>query len=122
MITARTSGGGTDPDEPRRSRPSCSRAFPEAVTVAAYVGRFGWVNVGLDGLDPAIVREVLQAAWRSHGAKGWPRPGSTPDDDDARPVRHDDAAVAPTGTNDDGRRAPDRGRLRARPPARVAPR
>jgi predicted DNA-binding protein (MmcQ/YjbR family) len=42
-------------------------AFPEAVSIAAYVGRFGWVNLAIDGpgaLDPAIVREVIESAWR----------------------------------------------------------
>ena len=39
-------------------------AFPEAVTIAPYVGRFGWVNVDLDGLDRAILEDVIRSAWR----------------------------------------------------------
>ncbi len=42
-------------------------AFPEAVSIAPYVGRFGWVNLAIDGpgaLDPEVVREVIESAWR----------------------------------------------------------
>ena len=42
-------------------------AFPASAKVAAYVGRFGWVRVELEGpdaLDPELVREVVRSAWR----------------------------------------------------------
>ncbi len=39
-------------------------AFPDAVSRAPYVGRFGWVNVRLDVLDPEVIREVIESAWR----------------------------------------------------------
>ena len=42
-------------------------AFPESVSVARYVGRFGWVDVLIDGpgsLDPEVVRDVIRSAWR----------------------------------------------------------
>ena len=39
-------------------------AFPDAVSVAPYVGRFGWVNVRLDALDQGILEEVIRTAWR----------------------------------------------------------
>jgi hypothetical protein len=39
-------------------------AFPDAVAVAPYTGRFGWVSVDLDALDPAIARELVTLAWR----------------------------------------------------------
>jgi predicted DNA-binding protein (MmcQ/YjbR family) len=42
-------------------------AFPESVKVAAYVGRFGWVDVSIEGqgaLDPEVVRDVIRSAWR----------------------------------------------------------
>jgi predicted DNA-binding protein (MmcQ/YjbR family) len=42
-------------------------AFPTSAKVAAYVGRFGWVHVELDGpgaLDPEVARDVIRSAWR----------------------------------------------------------
>ncbi len=42
-------------------------AFPESVSIARYVGRFGWVDVIIEGqgaLDPEVVREVIRSAWR----------------------------------------------------------
>ena len=42
-------------------------AFPESVSIAPYVGRFGWVNVVIEGtgaLDPEVVRDVIRSAWR----------------------------------------------------------
>jgi len=44
-------------------------AFPEAVSVAPYVGRFGWVNVQLDGLDRVILEDVIRSAWRRTAPK-----------------------------------------------------
>ena len=38
-------------------------AFPEAFTRAAYVGRFGWVEVDLTKAADDIVREVVRVAW-----------------------------------------------------------
>ena len=37
---------------------------PEAFTVAAYVGRFGWVNVDLRRIDEPTLRTLLVEAWR----------------------------------------------------------
>ena len=42
-------------------------AFPASVKAAAYVGRFGWVHVELEGpdaLDAEVVRDVVRSAWR----------------------------------------------------------
>ena len=44
-------------------------AFPEAVSVAPYVGRFGWVNVRLDGLERGILEDVIRSAWRRTAPK-----------------------------------------------------
>jgi hypothetical protein len=38
-------------------------AFPEAARVAAYVGRYGWVDVEFAGIPDEILREILTAAW-----------------------------------------------------------
>jgi hypothetical protein len=37
---------------------------PATFSVAAYVGRFGWVRVSLDRIDPVELRELLVEAWR----------------------------------------------------------
>jgi hypothetical protein len=37
---------------------------PETFSKAAYVGRFGWVNVQLDRVDPALLEQLLRGAWR----------------------------------------------------------
>ena len=37
------------------------------MSIAAYVGRFGWVDVELEGpgaLDAEVVRDVIRSAWR----------------------------------------------------------
>jgi len=44
-------------------------AFSEAVSVAPYVGRFGWVNVRLDALDRGILEDVIRSAWRRTAPK-----------------------------------------------------
>jgi predicted DNA-binding protein (MmcQ/YjbR family) len=38
-------------------------AFPDGVRPAAYVGRYGWVDVDFDGVPDEVLREVLEAAW-----------------------------------------------------------
>jgi hypothetical protein len=37
---------------------------PATFSVAAYVGRFGWVRVSLDRIGPTELRELLVEAWR----------------------------------------------------------
>ena len=44
-------------------------AFPDSVSVAPYVGRFGWVSVRLDRLDASIVRDIIVSAWRRTAPK-----------------------------------------------------
>ena len=68
LITGQDGGGATIRTD-RAQQADLLAAFPDAVTVAAYVGRFGWVNVRLDGLDPSIVREVIVSAWRRTAPK-----------------------------------------------------
>jgi hypothetical protein len=68
LITGQDGGGATIRTD-RAQQADLLAAFPDAVTVAAYVGRFGWVNVRLDGLDPSIVREIIVSAWRRTAPK-----------------------------------------------------
>ena len=44
-------------------------AFPEAFRSAPYAGRFGWVSVGLDAVDPELLRGVILGAWRRTAPK-----------------------------------------------------
>lgn len=37
--------------------------FPEAARYAAYVGRFGWVDVDFAGIPDEVLREVIEGAW-----------------------------------------------------------
>ena len=38
-------------------------AFPDAARYAAYVGRFGWVDVDFAGIPDEVLREVIEGAW-----------------------------------------------------------
>jgi hypothetical protein len=38
---------------------------PETFSKAAYVGRFGWVNVDLARIDRTLLEKLLRDAWRS---------------------------------------------------------
>src|SRR5690349_21858997 len=37
---------------------------PETFAKSAYVGRFGWVTVDLDRVDPGLLESLLRDAWR----------------------------------------------------------
>lgn len=37
---------------------------PETYSVASHVGRYGWVAVALERIDPELVRPLLVEAWR----------------------------------------------------------
>ena len=38
-------------------------AFPDAARSAAYVGRYGWVDLDFGGIPDDVLREVIEAAW-----------------------------------------------------------
>lgn len=44
-------------------------AAPETYSVAAYVGRYGWVRVNLSTVDPGELRELIVEAWRRTAPK-----------------------------------------------------
>ena len=62
-------GGGASIRTDKAQQSDLLAAFPEAVSFAPYVGRFGWVSVDLDALDPAIVRDIIISAWRRTAPK-----------------------------------------------------
>jgi hypothetical protein len=42
---------------------------PETFASSAYVGRFGWVTVDLDRVDPALLSSLIREAWRRTAPK-----------------------------------------------------
>ena len=62
-------GGGASIRTDRDQQADLIAAFPDAVSMAPYVGRFGWVSVRLDALDESIVRDVIVSAWRRTAPK-----------------------------------------------------
>jgi hypothetical protein len=42
---------------------------PHTFSKAAYVGRYGWVNVRLAGVDEPMLAELLERAWRQTAPK-----------------------------------------------------
>ena len=62
-------GGSASIRTDRDQQADLLAAFPDAVSSAPYVGRFGWVSVRLDALDPSIVRDVIVSAWRRTAPK-----------------------------------------------------
>jgi hypothetical protein len=62
-------GGGASIRTDREQQADLIGAFPEAISSAPYVGRFGWVNVRLDALEPTIVRDIITSAWRRTAPK-----------------------------------------------------
>jgi hypothetical protein len=62
-------GGGASIRTDKGQQTDLLASFPEAVSVAPYVGRFGWVSVQLDALDPEILKEIIRSAWRRTAPK-----------------------------------------------------
>jgi len=42
---------------------------PDTFASSAYVGRFGWVTVDLDRVDPSLLANLLREAWRRTAPK-----------------------------------------------------
>ena len=60
-------GGGASVRTSIEQQADLIAAFPDSVSIAPYVGRFGWVNLTLAGpraLDPEVARDVIRSAWR----------------------------------------------------------
>jgi hypothetical protein len=68
LITGQDGGSATIRTD-KAQQTDLIAAFPDAVSVAPYVGRFGWVNVRLDGLEPGILEDVIRTAWRRTAPK-----------------------------------------------------
>jgi hypothetical protein len=64
------------PDSPRLSVKASTeeqaellRTDPETYAVAAYTGRYGWVDVNLSTVDPDELHELIVEAWRRTAPK-----------------------------------------------------
>ena len=44
-------------------------AFPDAVRPAAYVGRYGWVDVEFAAIPDEVLRETIERAWERTAPK-----------------------------------------------------
>ena len=42
---------------------------PATFAKSAYVGRFGWITVQLDRVDPALLTSLIREAWRRSAPK-----------------------------------------------------
>ena len=62
-------GGGASIRTSMDQQADLMDAFPEAFSRAPYVGRFGWVSVKLDLVDPDLLRGVVEGAWRRTAPK-----------------------------------------------------
>jgi predicted DNA-binding protein (MmcQ/YjbR family) len=62
VIMAVDESGGSIKTSPGEQAELTS-AFPEAARPAAYVGRFGWVDVEFAGLPDEVLREIVEGAW-----------------------------------------------------------
>ena len=54
-----------------------ARDGPATFPKSAYVGRFGWVTVDLERVDPDLLTSLLREAWRRTARSGSPRPSRT---------------------------------------------
>ncbi|MEV0648353.1 MmcQ/YjbR family DNA-binding protein [Phytomonospora sp. NPDC050363] len=53
----------------RQEQAELLAASPEVYEKAAYVGRFGWVRVDLEKVDPGELRDLVEEAWRRTAPK-----------------------------------------------------
>jgi hypothetical protein len=68
LITGQDAGGASIRTD-KSQQTDLLAAFPEAVSVAPYVGRFGWVNVRFDAIDPESAKDIIRSAWRRTAPK-----------------------------------------------------
>jgi len=57
-------GGHVSVKADRTDQTELIAADPQTFSVAPYVGRFGWVRVALERVDPEELRELLTEGWR----------------------------------------------------------
>jgi len=61
IMTVAESGASvkTSPDE----QAALMSAFPEGARYAAYVGRYGWVDIEFAAIPDEVLRETIEGAW-----------------------------------------------------------
>ena len=62
-------GGGASIRTSLEQQAELMDAFPDAFSSSPYVGRFGWVSVRFDAVDDALLRDVIEGAWRRTAPK-----------------------------------------------------
>ncbi len=62
-------GGGASIRTTIEQQAELMETFPAFFRRAAYVGRFGWVVADLDSADDALLRSVIEGAWRRTAPK-----------------------------------------------------
>jgi hypothetical protein len=68
LITGQ-SGEGATIRTSQEQQADLMSAFPDAFSMAPYVGRFGWVSVKFNAVEPDLLREVIVSAWRRTAPK-----------------------------------------------------
>jgi len=62
-------GGGASIRTSLEQQAELLDTFPGVFRSSAYVGRFGWVSVGLDAIDDELLRGIIEGAWRRTAPK-----------------------------------------------------
>ena len=68
-IFATVAGRGASVKASLDDQAALVRADPETFSVPHYVGRYGWVGIDLDHLQPAMARTLIVNAWRRTAPK-----------------------------------------------------
>lgn len=68
LITGQSGEGATIRTSPEQQADLIA-AFPEAFSMAPYVGRFGWVSARTDAVAAELLRDVIVSAWRRTAPK-----------------------------------------------------
>jgi predicted DNA-binding protein (MmcQ/YjbR family) len=62
-------GGAASIRTTREQQAELLDTFPDLFRAAPYVGRFGWVSVDLAAVDDALLRDLVDGAWRRTAPK-----------------------------------------------------
>jgi predicted DNA-binding protein (MmcQ/YjbR family) len=63
FVIMATDGSGASIKTSSGEQAELVSAFPDAARSAAYVGRYGWVDVDFAGIPDEVLREIIDAAW-----------------------------------------------------------
>ena len=69
FVTIGSSGEGAGVKATLCDQAALVALYPEAFSVARYVGRYGWVSVNLRAVDNELLRDLVIEAWRRTAPK-----------------------------------------------------